>query len=136
MESFAVIINNVINYCFKAPRLRCLRGPGYTSTFFMLHFFHVALFSCCTFFMLHFFPVALFSCCTIFLLHFLHAALFPRCTFFTLHYFDAAFFPCCSFPCCTLFMLHSFHVALFMLMLKNIENERDPENTTKAPRTC
>ena len=95
-------------------------------TFSMLHSFLVALSSCYTFFLLHSFHVALFSCCTFFMLHFFHVALFSRCTILMLHFF----------PCCTLFMLHSFHVALFMLMLKIIENERDPENTTKAPRTC
>ena len=48
----------------------CLWGLSYASNFVMLHFFHVALFSCFTFSMLHVFHVALFSCCTLFMLHF------------------------------------------------------------------
>ena len=56
---------------------------------FILHFFHVVLscvviFSCCTFFMLHFFHGALFSRYTSFMLHSFHVALFPCCTFFML----------------------------------------------------
>ena len=54
-------------------------------TFSMLHFFHVAPFSCCTLFMLHFFHVAPFSCCTFFMLHF-----FSCCTLsmLQLHFFN------------------------------------------------
>ena len=48
-----------------------------------------------------------------------HLALFPSCNFFMLYFF----------------MLHFFHIALSscctFLMLKNIENERDTESTTK-----
>ena len=44
MESFATVINKVVNYCYKALHLRCSQGPGYVSTISMLHFFHVALF--------------------------------------------------------------------------------------------
>ena len=66
-------------------------------TFFMMHSFHVALFSYCIFFM-----------CTFFMLHFFHAALFSCCTLFLLHSFHVAVFSCCN-----LFMLHSFHVAIF-----------------------
>ena len=85
----------------------------------MLHFFHVALSSCCIFSMFHFFYVAFFQCCTFFMLHFFHITLFSCCTFSMLH------------SRCTLF---SFHVALFScstcLLLKNIENEWKTENTT------
>ena len=40
MESFATIINKVVNYCCNVLHLRCLRGPGLASTIFMLHFFN------------------------------------------------------------------------------------------------
>ena len=103
----------------------------------MLHFFCVALFTCCTNSMLHFFPywtifhyhrdaffriliflrVVLFSCRTLF-----RVADF---TFFVLHYLcgdscctllmsscvDVFFW--CVFSCCFLFMLQFFRVALF-----------------------
>ena len=88
-------------------------------TFSMLHFFHAALFPRCTFFIMPSFLVALFSCCTFSMLHFFHVALFSCCTFFMFHFFHVALFSCCTF-----------------LMLKNIENERDTENITKALRTC
>ena len=84
-------------------------GSGYASTIFLFNFFHVALFPCCIFSMLHFF-----------MLHLFHVAYFSCCTFSMLH------------SCCTVF---SFQVALFpcwtCLLLKNIENERKTENTTK-----
>ena len=78
----------------------------------MLHFSHVALFSCCTFFILHHFHVALFcvvifSCCTFSMLH----------SFYVLHYFMSHFctlqcFHFAFFSCCTLRMLQVFPVAL------------------------
>ena len=69
-----------------------------------------------TFFMLHFFRVALFSCCILLLLHFLHAALFPYRTLFIFRYvFHFSFFlRAAPFPCFTFFVLHSFCVALFL----------------------
>ena len=92
---------------------------------FMLHSFHVAYFSCCTLFMLYSFHVAFFSCCTVFMLHCFHVML---------HCFHVALFSCCP-----LLKLHCFDVALFCtekynifhVTLKNIENERKAENTTK-----
>ena len=70
--------------------------------FFMLHFFHVALFSCSTFFILHHFQVALFcvvisSCCTFFC-----CTLFMQCTI-----------SCCTVTCCNVFGLHPSLIALF-----------------------
>ena len=66
----------------------------------MLHFFRVALCSCCTLFMSHLFP-----CCTVFMLYFLW-------TLFMLHVFRVALFPFYTF-----FILNSFHVALFHVVL-------------------
>ena len=62
-------------------------------TFFMMHSFHVALFSCalfscCTSFMLHFFHVALFSCCTRFMLQSSHVAISSCCTLSILQFFN------------------------------------------------
>ena len=122
----------------------------------MLHFytfqcFRFAFFSRCNLRMLQFLPAALCSFCieqraagsivaifsildarggsgyafTIVMFYFFHVALFyvalvPCSVFFMLH------------SCCTVF---SFHVALFpcwtCLLLKNFENERETENTTK-----
>ena len=122
---------------------------------FMLHYFHVVLFSSCTFSMLHSFHAAFFSCCILFMLHSFHVELFSCCTLFTLHSFHVALFSYCTlfmlqsvhvtlmlhffhvalFTCCILSMLNSLNVALFscciILILKNIENERKTENTTK-----
>ena len=81
-------------------------GSGYASTIFMFYFFHVALFPCRIFSMLHFFHVALVPCSVFFMLHFFHV-----CTVFSFH---VALFPCWT-----------------CLLLKNIENERQTENTTK-----
>ena len=85
----------------------------------MLHFFHVALLSCCTFFhkepfpcfnffcsnffMLHFFRVALFLCIALFHVALLYVAMFSFCILLLLHFSHTA-----TFPCCTLFMLHYF----------------------------
>ena len=105
-------------------------------TFFILHSFHVALFSYYNHFMLcyffHFsyflcaalFYVVLFSRCTLFMLYFFCGALLPCCTFAMLEFFHVAHFPCFSisklhffrvvqFSRCT-FFFHSFHVALFL----------------------
>ena len=70
--------------------------------FFMLHFFHAALFSCCTFFILHHFHVALFFvlhfCFVLFQVALLHVAMFSFCTLlllrsFLLHFALVALFP-------------------------------------------
>ena len=52
MDSFATIINKAVKYFCKALHHRCSLGPGYASSFPMLHFYHVALLSCCTFLIL------------------------------------------------------------------------------------
>ena len=108
-------------------------------TLFMLHFFCVAIFSCCTFFVLHCFSVvALSLCCTFPLSHSFHlifvfvyvcffltvtVTVFPCCTRFRLHFLQIALF---SYY--TLFMLlfsgyNYFHVTLFSYL--NSENSFD-----------
>ena len=74
------------------------------STFFILHYFHVALCATCgysTLFLLHF---ALHPFCA----HFFRVTLFSYCTFFIFNNFHVAFF---FFY--ILLLLHSLHVALF-----------------------
>ena len=89
-------------------------------TFFILHSFHVALFSYynhlmfCYFF--HFsyflcaalFYVLLFSRCTLFMLYFFCGALLPCCTFAMLEFFRVVHFPCFSIS-----KLHFFRVVQF-----------------------
>ena len=84
----------------------------------MLHFFRDTLFSCFAFsftvhvfFVLYFFHFALFSSCTLLeYRYFFHFLCFPLVSLFSL-------FPCCIhvllFSCCTLFIFSFFHVALF-----------------------
>ena len=75
----------------------------------------LALFPCC--FILHFFRVALVSCCTFIILHLFYVALFPFCTFFVLYSFHVVpFFYFGLFSCTTFFLLHIFSCRiLFML---------------------
>ena len=89
---------------------------------FMVHFFHVALFSCCTFSMLHFHHIAQFSSCIFFVLHsFLYCTIscctFTRCDVFVLHFSAVALLACCNFS-----LLHFFHVAhLFMFRSSRLQ---------------
>ena len=96
----------------------------------MLHSLHVPPSLCCTHFVLHFFHITLFSsftflCRALFVLHFsvldfFHFALFLSSTFFVLCSFFVALFPCCTlfmshlFSCCTVLMLYLL-CTLFML---------------------
>ena len=80
--------------------------------FFMLHFFHVALFPGCTFVRLHHFHVVLFrvvifSYCTFFVLNSFYVLLY-----FMLHFYILQCFRFALFSCCTLCMLQFFPVAL------------------------
>ena len=102
-------------------------------TFFMLHFFRVALifcwtpspvkrFPCCTFFhvapfylwyffMLHLFCFA--SSCTHIMFHLFCVVPISSCKIFILQSFHVMLFCLVHFPFCTFFMLHYFWVALF-----------------------
>ena len=51
---------------------------------------------CCTFFMFHFFCVALFLCCTFFILHAFYVVLFPCCSLFMFWYFHVSLLSCCT----------------------------------------
>ena len=81
---------------------------GGTIFFFMLHFFHVALFSCCTFFILYHFHAAFFC-----------VVIFSRCTFFRvalllgIALFHVALLHVARFSFYILLLLHSSHVAFF-----------------------
>ena len=82
----------------------------------MLHFFCVALASCCIFsemqfLILYSFQVALFSCHILFMLH-----LF-LCLCFVLYFFCVAFFSFALFSSCTSFVLYTFRVAPFGVAL-------------------
>ena len=100
---------------------------------FMLHFFCVALVSCCTFLCCTLFTVQLFvcsSCYTIFMLHFFSFGL-SLLTPFLFYSFHGALFGRCFSSHCALFimnsfMLHSFHVAAFnsstLLVLYSFHN--------------
>ena len=81
--------------------------------FFMLHSFHVALFSYCTISMLHFYAVifpccTFFSSCSLFIYCTISCCAFIRCNVFVLHSSPVALFACCNF-----FLLYFVHVALF-----------------------
>ena len=104
-------------YCciFSRVALRC--------THFLLHFFHVALFTCCHLFMMHlffefhFFQNALYSYCTIFCpVLFWYFIFFSWCTVVLFLNFT---FLCCymlhlAAPyCCSSFKLHYFYVLFF-----------------------
>ena len=93
-------------------------------TFFMSHFFHVALFSCCPLFVFHFGQAALIPCCTFYMFHpfilqFLRVTLFSYCTNSMLHFFSCYtlfilnLFGAALFSWCTLFELQLFAIALF-----------------------
>ena len=82
-------------------------------TFFLLHSFHVVLFSyftilyctllCSNVFMLHF-----FSCCTLFTNCSISCCTFTSCNLFVLHSSPVALFACCN-----IVLLHFVHFALF-----------------------
>ena len=101
---------------YSALSCELFRNLLWQFIFFMLHFFHVALFPCLSYFTvstLHFFVkqcfyfafrvvlflcialfqvavvhIAIFSFCILLLLYSLHVAIFSCCTLFTLHYFQ------------------------------------------------
>ena len=91
--------NNLSEMCFlnfldslepvyNGPSTDSLLSVYVSFFFFILHFFHVVVFSCCTFS----FCVALFVCRTFFLLQFFHFTLFLSNNLFRL-LFSCFFFP-------------------------------------------
>ena len=122
---FAAYFQNIYffwEHLWCAASVISLRDTFLCFTLFTLHYFYVALFSCCTLFMLHF-----FLCFNLFILHFLccmlhFIAAFFSCWIFSmlhiLHSFHFEFFLCCTlfmyptipsftFSCCDVFVLHS-----------------------------
>ena len=85
------------------------------------HFFRIALF---LFFVLHSFCVALSSCYIIFMSHFFRAALFSCCTFFLLQPFPVTLSLCCSF-----LVLHYFYDTLLSV---NFFREGLPEKNFRG----
>lgn len=129
--------------------LQCITPVDFFHNFFMLHFFHIVLCSCCFIFMMHlscfviflmigYFYVVLFS-----VLHFLHAAFSSCWKTFILYFglFSCIFFQVTHFhvaTCCAVFMLLFFRVAPFscctFIILKNIENEQKKKHEQKNER--
>ena len=92
--------------------------------FFMLHFFHTTLFSCCTLLMLHHFHVILFStlifsCCTICTLSFFHVALCSYCTILILYFVCVALFLCTALFHVALLHVAKFLFCIFLLLLSS-----------------
>ena len=113
----ALFLHISLLHTFHVAPFLALCRPFLCCTHFVLDFirvvlFHISLFLCCTFphvasycthFMLHFFCVALISCCIFSVLHFFLIALF-----FKFQFFCVVHLSCCTFPCCTFLILHLF----------------------------
>ena len=96
---FAAYFQNIYFFweqLWCAASVISLRDTFLCFTLFTLHYFYVALFSCCTFFC-----VVIFSFCTFYV----------ACCISLLHFFRVGFFPCCRY--CTVFILNFFYVAPF-----------------------
>ena len=69
---------------------------------------------CCTFFMFHFFCVALPSYCMLFMMYYFHVAVFSCFDIFMSHFYPVALFNI------ALSILHYFHVTLILLLFSRV----------------
>lgn len=96
----------------------CVALPSYCMLF-MLYYFHVAVFSCFDIFMSHFYPVALFNV-ALFILHYFHVTLVLCCSFLVSHYFCGAPSSVLHYFSAAFLVLHSFQINLSSYCTRSI----------------
>ena len=132
-------MKNNVSFIYQCITFRQRTALVHSFLCTFLHYFTIALFSCCT-------SSRVTSCCTRFMLQLFHFALFSSFSFQVLYTFHVALPPCYTsfmlstvfklhlFTCCTPFifhlfsccpMLHSAHEALFFgIQNSNFINKR------------